>query len=455
MSSTRRRFIKSGLGAAASIAHLRAPAAASQPLPANKRLGSIQNNDINNILWTSSGKAITPDEYREAVGHLLDGKPNVLAQNVGMPDPVIYRSKVATTWDKHLVEVSLMTRPKEDPERIKSDAARQADAMAQLRDYGTDPLALTVEMCRRRGRLIVASYRMNAEDSYQNTWKLSDFGRAHPDWRIAGAGCLDPAIPGVYDHRLKIFSEVAESYDIDGIEFDFRRWTRMISNPLENHPILTRMVRETRQMLDETAQAKGRKRLLLGVRVGPSLADPPGTEYPGGKASTDLSCKELGLDVRTWIREGWVDYVCPSLFWPRLPGLPKTAEFAELARNKEVGIYPTVFPLPGWAEEEISIPDLSAKAVKEMMQRHRDEICNAALKCYEEGADGISTFNWSGHCLYSPRVKQVGPSQTRYEESLPYMQTELFVHQYLSSAEALRECLEKEPQVTLECEWPT
>lgn len=39
-------------------------------------------------------------------------------------------------------------------------------------------------------------------------------------------------------------------------------------------------------MLDETARKKGRERLLLGVRVGPSLADPPGTEYPGGNART-------------------------------------------------------------------------------------------------------------------------------------------------------------------------
>ena len=49
-----------------------------------KTLGTIQNNDVNNILFSSSGKGMTPDEYRTAVGHLLDGRPNVLAQNVGV-----------------------------------------------------------------------------------------------------------------------------------------------------------------------------------------------------------------------------------------------------------------------------------------------------------------------------------------------------------------------------------
>src|SRR5438445_10410098 len=61
----------------------------------NKSLGSILNNDINNILGVLSGAKTTPAEYKKAVLHLLDAKPGVLAQNVGMPDPVIYRSQVA------------------------------------------------------------------------------------------------------------------------------------------------------------------------------------------------------------------------------------------------------------------------------------------------------------------------------------------------------------------------
>lgn len=420
----------------------------------NKTLGTIQNNDVNNILASSSGKGMTPDEYRTAVGHVLDGGPNVLAQDVGLPDPVIYRSHVATTWDQYLVEVSLATWPKEDPEAIRENAAIQADGVVRLFEMGTDPLELSVETCRKRGARIVASYRMNAEDWYANTWQLSDFGRAHPEWRIPDAGCLDPAIPGVYEHRMKIFTEVARRYDVDGIEFNFRRWCKMISNPLEHHPVLTKMVRETRQMLDQMAREKGRGRLLLGVRVGPSLADPPGTAYPGGDVRIDRSCRDLGLDATTWVEEGWVDYVCPSLFWPRLPGVPKTGEFAALARDQNIGIYPTVFPLPAWAEEEISIPDLSPDEIKTMMERHRDEICHAALQCYADGADGISTFNWFGHSLYSARTKREGTKTRTYRSSAPYAKTELFVHRFLVSPEALRECLNTAPIVSdQDCEW--
>jgi hypothetical protein len=46
-------------------------------------------------------------------------------------------------------------------------------------------------------------------------------------------------------------------------------------------------------MLDAVAKKKGRKRLLLGARVGPTIA---------GKAMGEngMSSADLGLDVGTW-----------------------------------------------------------------------------------------------------------------------------------------------------------
>lgn len=360
-----------------------------------KRLGTVFNNDINNILYAMDGATATPEQYRKVVETILDAKPGVLAQNVGLPDPVIYRTQVATTFDKYLVEVARQTWPKESDE----GSVRQQDVLRKLFAAGTDPLALTIAACRQRGALIVASYRMNAEDWYQYTYLLSDFGRAHPDFRIPGTGNLDPAIPAVYEHRMKVFTEVVSQYDVDGIEFDFRRWYHMVSNPLENHTVLTRMVRETRAMLDEAGKKKGGKRLILGVRVGPSLdSDPnpflfPGIFYP--EKPTNASCKELGLDVKTWVKEGLVDYVCPSLFLATLPGMPLTREFADLAKGTNVGIYPTLWPLAAWmhgvGERRVDFDDPRALAL------YKYDLCTTALKMYEDGADGISTFNWYAH----------------------------------------------------------
>jgi hypothetical protein len=230
----------------------------------------------------------------------------------------------------------------------------------------------------------------------------------------------------------------------------------MISNPLENHPILTNMVRDTRRMLDETAAEKGRGRLLLGARVGPSIADPPGTDYPGGSPRIDLSCQLLGLDVAKWVEEGLVDYLCPSLFGPMLPGIPKTAEFVRLVGQGDIGVYPSVFGLPAWGHDRISMSDMTVDETKEMMKRHRDHLCRAALQCYEEGADGISTYNWSGADPRKLAAVQHGQARTdQYRDSLPYMLTNFFVYPFLRSPEALRECLKAEPIVTgRDCRWP-
>ena len=360
-----------------------------------KRLGTICNSDGNNISHSSADGRMTPDEYKYAVLRLLDLKPGVLAQNVGCPDPVIYRSDVATSGNATLPT----------PQGAGHD--REAEVMTMLFEHGTDPLTITIEACRERAIPIVASYRMNAEDANPHQLDLYEFGRAHKDWAIEGRCCLDPAIPEVYAHRMEIFREVAERYDIDGIEFDFGRWYYMISDPHRNHPILTQMVRETRAILDEVAQSKGRDRMMLGTRVGPMLAgqfrqeDFPGAWY---EPPTNNSCEDLGLDVKTWIDEGLVDYVCPSLFWPRLPGLPRTREFADLAEGTNIGIYPSIFALPAWAEDE----DNPFDDTPETRKRHRDELCEVVLQMYADGADGISTFNMFPHQWPIPGQDQAG-----------------------------------------------
>ncbi len=373
-----------------------------------KRLGSIFNNDSNNILVAGSGADTTAEEYSQILGVLLDAGPGVFAQDVGCPDPVIYRSDVATVLDKYA-------------------EGRDADAMAKLLSLGTDPLAITIAACRERRIPVVASYRMNAEDAHPHQLDLYDFGRAHKDWAIEGRCCLDPAIPEVYAHRMEIFREVAERYDIDGIEFNFGRWFYMISEPHKNHHILTGMVRETRQMLDDVASAQGRARPLLGVRVGAMLAGELRQEdFPGAMYGppTNQSCEDLGLDVRTWIGEGLVDYVCPSLFWPSWPGLPNTSEFVDLAKGTPTGIYPTLWPWPQWLREG---PDKGGPVELDddrLFVRYRHELCQLALQIYDEGADGISAFNWYFH-LHLAKVPNLWCAYYGYGDGGSTIQSEM------------------------------
>lgn len=359
----------------------------------NRAFGTIFNNDTNNVLYAlDEGE---PAEtiiatYRSAIRQIAEARPGIMAQNVGNPDPVIYRSQEATAWSKYI-------------------KGHESIIMNKMLDAGTDPFQVTIDVCKEMGIPVVASYRMNAEDFYEQGLEIQDFGRKHKHLAIPGAFCLDPAHPIVYQHRMAIFREVVEKYDIDGIEFDFRRWTHMISDPLNNHPILTRMVRETRQMLDEVAKRKGKKRMILGARIGPSIDTPQEkANYAGLSAKgrkVDPSCRELGLDVRTWVNEQLVDYLSPSLFWPDWPGLPLTPEFAELVKGKNIGIYPTIFPRPNWLNDSGEFVNRGPIEpwTTDTLKEYKGGFCNLGLRCYDEGADGVSMYNWYFH-LHLSRV---------------------------------------------------
>ena len=396
-------------------------------VPSGKNLGSIHNADnVSPFLWQTSGKETTAEEFKSVVASMLKAKTKILAQRVGWPDPVAFRTEVGTTIDKYMYEI------------VKPNASWKviSECMARLLELGTDPLALASEACREHGVLIVASFRMNDNHLGQNQYMAHDFGRQHPQWRIPGTGLMDPAVPEVFEHRMQLFREAAENYDIDGIEFDFMRWNHMISEPSKNHSILTKMVAETRRMLDEVAKRKGRNRLLLGVRVPPSLETRPGSaKYPGmAHASQNDCCKDKGLEVKTWIKNGYVDYVCPSLFWPSWPGLPHTKEFVELAKGSDVGVYPTLFPVPATVHGADGTP--IERDNHERLLEYKDEFCRLALQCYEDGADGVSTYNWAGTC--QPGMVPY-PERRRPGWGYGAKQVQWIMHSKIADPDALRQ----------------
>lgn len=58
-----------------------------------------------------------------------------------------------------------------------------------------------------------------------------------------------------------------------------------------------------------------------------------------------------------------------------------------------MGIYPTIFPAPDWLEDNNPIePEDETR-----MRRLKHDLCDMALACYHDGADGLSTFNWLPH----------------------------------------------------------
>ena len=143
---------------------------------------------------------------------------------------------------------------------------------------------------------------------------------------------LDPGEKEVQDHSLSVVLDVVRRYDVDGVHFDdyfypYPEKDAAGSNiPFPDEPSWQKYVsaggrlsREDwrRQNVDEFIRrvAAGVKRLKPHVKFGVS---PFGIWQPGHPPGIEgfNAYAQLYADARRWLREGWVDYLTPQLYWP-------------------------------------------------------------------------------------------------------------------------------------------
>ena len=123
-----------------------------------------------------------------------------------------------------------------------------------------------------------------------------------------------------------MIEEVCDRYGADGVEID--EYIRVFFKPSEvtqNIPILTEWMRVVRSLLDDIGRRQGRE-LSLAIRVHPS----------------EQACLDIGMDVRTWIREGIIDWVTPFGDVTIIDPEPHFGWMVEEAREVGVGIYPAM-----------------------------------------------------------------------------------------------------------------
>ena len=230
---------------------------------------------------------------------------------------------------------------------------------------GYDLLRVLLDRARKNGVEFVAGLRMN--DRHGGT-ESRPICKEHPEWTLkAFPGGLDYKYEGVRQAVLAFVAEFLERYDVDGIELDWMRWGHMF-RPIEaerNTPLLTGFMTQMRNLVDHAAQKRGRP-LLLGVRIPQTLEE----------------CRTLGFDVKAWVQQGSVDYICPSDFAVMDFNI-KTEDFVTLTEGTACKIYPSVFPIIRWGNNS---------------HTHSAESYRAAVNnYYAYGADGISAYNYQYH----------------------------------------------------------
>jgi len=274
-----------------------------------------------------------------------------------------------------------------------------APGIRALRAEQTDALRVVTEHMHRRGKEVLAAIRMS--DTHHRSISLQDplcskFAVENPQYVIrqpdgrTNETALDYSHPEVRQHRLDIVREVVSEYDVDGLELNFVRWAKHFPRDQGRNraPIMTELVRQIRKTLAAAAQQRGRKRLTLGIRVPESIA----------------ACWLAGIDVETWVRRGWIDYVVIST-WNNTDPQLRVDEFSRF--TKPAGVE-TIVVMGNMIGPVYSGPPTILDRPVAMSAKHRansyqamllteSEARGVAANYYAWGADSISFWNVGIH----------------------------------------------------------
>jgi uncharacterized lipoprotein YddW (UPF0748 family) len=198
-----------------------------------------------------------------------------------------------------------------------------------------DPLAFAVKEAHARGLELHAwfnPYRAK-HPSATGTHARNHVSVAHPTWvrRYGAYEWMDPGVPEVLAHTVRVMVDVVKRYDVDGIHVDdyfypYPETKDSVEVPFPDSvsyaayrkrggPLGVSDWRRfnvdafVRQLYQRTKAAKP----WVKVGISPFGIWRPG--YPASIKGFD-SYEKLAGDSKKWLNEGWIDYFTPQLYWP-------------------------------------------------------------------------------------------------------------------------------------------
>ncbi|MEU3223548.1 family 10 glycosylhydrolase [Streptomyces sp. NPDC006976] len=203
----------------------------------------------------------------------------------------------------------------------------------QGKDPGWDPLGTAVQEAHSRGLELHAWFNPYRVANHTDLSKLtaSHPARRHPDWVLPYGGKLyyNPGLPEVRAFVRDAMLDAVRRYDIDAVHWDDYFYPYPVAGETfadgaayekygAGFPDRAAWRRDnTDKLVRETAERV--KSLKPGIRFGISpfgvwrnaATDPAGSDTRAGVETYD----DLYADTRGWIKKGWIDYICPQLYW--------------------------------------------------------------------------------------------------------------------------------------------
>ncbi len=238
---------------------------------------------------------VSPADHAYIVDQLASSGVDALVYFAGVEGgTVLYDSKVAQLWG---AEVKQWTH------YVWYRAGR---ILRQLIEEGHDPLKILVDRCHQTGILMIASAWVSLQggtrENNEGLGRWSAFAMDNPQFHVGEdpdprAKDIDKARfnflhPQVREERFRVFEELLSRYETDGIELHLT-WSMpfcRFDQAAELAPVMTRWIRDLRQVAHKAQQAQGRrKRIYARIPAHPE------------------AWKMVGYDVPTWISEKLVD----------------------------------------------------------------------------------------------------------------------------------------------------
>jgi uncharacterized lipoprotein YddW (UPF0748 family) len=195
-----------------------------------------------------------------------------------------------------------------------------------------DPLQFMIDEVHKRGMEFHAwcnPYRAVFKIG-QSTTAVSHITRVHPEWFLnyGDTKYFDPGNKEVQQYVTAVITDVVQRYDVDAIHFDDYFYPYRISgrefpddasykkygNNMTKDDWRRSNVDSIILMLSKTIKQQ-KKMCKFGISPfgvwRNSSKDSTGSATRAGQTNYD----DLYADVLLWLKNGWIDYVAPQLYW--------------------------------------------------------------------------------------------------------------------------------------------
>ncbi len=196
-----------------------------------------------------------------------------------------------------------------------------------------NPLAFMIQQAKQRGLEFHAwfnPYRVSMKETmnFADTHPI----HKHPEWflKYGGKWYYDPGHPEAQEYVLQSILETVKHYDLDAVHFDDYFYPYRIANEVfPDSCSYSFFGKDTFANVDDWRRnnvdffvqelSLRIKKEKPHVKFGISPfgvwrnkdKDPDGSDTQAGQTNYD----DLFADVLKWLKEGWIDYVTPQLYW--------------------------------------------------------------------------------------------------------------------------------------------